>query len=275
MAKKEPIVYRKYFCPVCGHVEWIAEGEELAADYRCPLCDAPAKAMALVGGAKFGRHRLELEQIAPSIWRALKKPRFQPDYEHFAYLIQHPQGLYLYDAPPIIGEEAIDAVRALGSPRALVASHGDFVGFADAWAKALGVLFMMGPDKPLPGNLAEADTAITEDRDLAEGLRLMRTPGHSAGSVSLYWADAPGGPALFAGDALCLWRHRDGRVQLSVFQAPPPHPIVLELIQNRPVSLLATCMGHDTDPQATLKKLASAKQPCARPYLGELGGVWR
>jgi len=273
MKDKQPRTYRKFFCPVCGHVEWIPEGESLSSDYRCPLCEAPAKAMLAVGGRKFERQGLALEEVAPKIWRAVKRPSFQPDFEHFSYLIQHPEGLFLYDAPPAINAAAIAAVGGLGKPRALIVSHGDFVGFAGEWAKALDIPCLMGHDQPLPGNLTEPDRRVDSAETPAAGLRLWPTPGHSSGSLSLYWQNAPGGPALFAGDALCVWRHKDDRVQLSVFQAPPPSPEALALLDLE-VALLATCMGHLPDATPKLRGLKRAKQPCARPYLGETGGVW-
>ncbi|MDO5120213.1 MAG: NADH peroxidase, partial [Coriobacteriales bacterium] len=48
----------KFVCPVCGYVEEI-DGDELPADYKCPICKCP--------GAKFNKMDGELTWAAEHV----------------------------------------------------------------------------------------------------------------------------------------------------------------------------------------------------------------
>ena len=127
-------------------------------------------------------------------------------------------------------------------------------------------------DLPLPGNRFEPDVRVRQSVRLADDLEVVTVPGHSPRSLAVYWSGAPGGAVLFAGDALVVWTYEDGRVQLSLGQAPPAGEAILELIA-RPVSLLVTCTGMVAAPSRHLERLLAAPEKCARPWRGEDGGV--
>lgn len=266
--------WRRYFCPICGHVEWLAPGEELPADYACPLCGANRHQMLLVGGARLARHQVEFEEVAPGVWRTEKRPLFQPDCNHFSYVLAHPDGLILFDAPPLVTPRAIETIRKLGEPRVLVVSHQDFVGFAGDWADALGIPAWMGEgEAPLSGNRFSPDERIGEARRLFDDLEVVPVPGHSPGSLAVYWSGAPTGPVLCCGDALSVWRHKDGKIQLAFFQDPPVGSAIKELT-SRPIAVLAACTGTLKDAAGPLQQLLEATEPCAKPWRGDPGGIW-
>jgi hypothetical protein len=98
-------------------------------------------------------------------------------------------------------------------------------------------------------------------------------PGHSPGSLAVYWSGAPEGPVLCSGDAITVWRHKGGKVQVAFFQTPPAGAAIVE-IAARPVHVLASCGGAIMDASAHLKRLCEVDNNCARPYLGDEGGVW-
>jgi glyoxylase-like metal-dependent hydrolase (beta-lactamase superfamily II)/rubredoxin len=266
--------WRRFYCPVCGHVEWVAPGEQLPQHYTCPLCGVGHKSMIAFDDPRLARHEVLFEEVAPGVIMTDKRPPFRADFEHHSYILKHPQGLILYDAPPFINDEAVEAVRALGRPRLLIVSHLDFVGLASDWAQALGVPAWMGAgDDPLPGNRFVPTHRINESVELEPGLEVVRVPGHSDGSLAIYWSDAPAGPALFSGDAITVWRHEDNRVQVTFFQTAPAGEEIKELA-SRPVWLLASCGGYLKEAGGPLKRLLSTPENCARPYRGETGGVW-
>jgi glyoxylase-like metal-dependent hydrolase (beta-lactamase superfamily II) len=230
--------------------------------------------MLLVGGPTLARHEVEFEEIAPCVWRTRKRPLFQPDYNHFSYILVHPDGLILYDAPPLVTPQAIETIRGLGKPRLLIVSHQDFVGFAGDWAEALGIPAWMGEgDTPLPGNRFSPDEHVGEARQLFDDLEVVPVPGHSPGSLAVYWSGAPAGPVLCCGDALTVWHHEDGKIQLAFFQDPPVGPAIKALTA-RPISLLAACTGILEDAAGPLQQLHQADEPCAKPWRGDKGGVW-
>jgi glyoxylase-like metal-dependent hydrolase (beta-lactamase superfamily II) len=266
--------WRRFYCVICGHVEWVAPGEALPTDYECPLCEAPRSAMLALDDPRLARHRVTFAALAPGIWQIAKSPLFRPDFNHYSYLLEHPNGLILYDAPPLVTDEAIEQILAIGKPRWLVVSHTDFVGLAGDWAEALGIPSLMGAgDLPVKGNRFTPSERIFGSLWLADDLEVRRVPGHSEGSLALYWQNAPAGNVLCAGDALTVWPHHDGRVQLAFLQSPPAGPEIVSLAA-RAVDLLLTCGGYLRHANAHLQKLIALEENCARPWRGESNGVW-
>ena len=266
--------WRRYYCVICGHVEWVAPGEELPPHYECPLCEAPRSSMLLLNDARLARHKIAFEEIAPHIWQVSKSPLFRADFNHYAYLFAHPDGLILYDAPPLLTEEAVERIYQIGKPRLLIVSHTDFVGLAGDWAEVLQIPAWMGEgDEPLPGNHFIPTERISRVRQLADDLEVARVPGHSEGSLALFWKNSPAGNLLCCGDALTVWQHADGRTQLAFFQSPPVGREIAELA-SRHISLLVTCSGVLRNADNYLQQLLTHPEPCARPYRGDAGGIW-
>lgn len=266
--------WRRFYCPVCGHVEWIAPGQELPDHYACPLCGAGRKSMLALDDDRLQRHGVSFEELSPGFWRSSKRPLFHREYNHFSYILAHPEGVVLFDAPPLLTTGALESIKAMGRARVLVVSHQDFVGFAGDWAAALDIPTWMGEgDEPLPGNRFAPDERIATGRKIFEDLEVVPVPGHSAGSLAVYWGTAPGGPVLCAGDAIGVWEHADESVQVSFLQEPPPGHEICSLI-SRPVEWLATCTGTLAAADGHLEKLLATTDRCARPWRGETGGIW-
>ncbi len=266
--------WRRFYCPVCGHVEWIAPGQELPAHYACPLCGAGRKSMLALDDERLQRHSVAFEELSPGLWRASKRPLFHREYNHFSYILAHPDGVLLFDAPPLLTTDALEWVKGMNRASLLVVSHTDFVGFAGDWAAALEIpSWMGGGDEPLPGNRFEPDERVETVRRVFDDVEVVPVPGHSAGSLAVYWPTAPGGPVLCAGDALGVWEHADGRTQLSFLQETAPGQEVRSLI-SRPVEWLATCTGTLAAAGSHLKELLATTDNCARPWRGETGGIW-
>jgi glyoxylase-like metal-dependent hydrolase (beta-lactamase superfamily II) len=230
--------------------------------------------MLRVDDPRLARHKVEFREIAPSVWQISKSPLFRADFNHYAYLLNHPDGLILFDAPPLVTEDAIEKIKAIGKPRLLIVSHQDFVGFAGDWAEALDIPSWMGEgDVPISGNHFKPDEHIKDTRKLADDLEVVRVPGHSEGSLALYWQGSPAGDVLCCGDALTVWHHTDGRIQLAFFQSPPVGQKIEELA-SRPVSLLFSCGGYLTNASDKLQRLLAIDEKCARPWRGDTGGIW-
>lgn len=266
--------WTRYYCTVCGHVEWVAPGEALPVDYECSLCEAPRSVMLCLDDPRLARHAVTFTELAPGVYQVGKRPPFRADFMHYSYILNHPEGLILYDAPPLVTDEAVAMIRQLGTPRLLVVSHNDFIGMAGDWAAALGVPAWIGEgDEPIPGNRFEPTERIADRREVASDLEVVRVPGHSPGSLALYWQGSPAGDVFCCGDALTVWAHTDGRVQFTFFQDPPVSPALEELCR-RDVSLLLSCGGYLRNAREYLQRLLAMDEKFARPWRGETGGLW-
>jgi len=264
---------RIYYCPRCGHLEWIDDDGELPDDYHCPLCSAQRGAMVMLGSARSRNFSIAADVVSTSVLR-ISEPRMPPLYRHYGYVLRHPEGDILFDAPPFFSDEAVAYLRTLASPVALVVSHQDFVGSAQLWADALDVPVYMGSGEfPLSGNRLDVDCRVSGASELLPGVQVTPVPGHSNGSIAVYWDHAPEGPVLLAGDALCVWPHEDGRRQVAFFQNPPVADTTRR-IASAPIAVLATCTGALTGAGPVMHELLSMHDCCAAPYRGDRGGVW-
>jgi glyoxylase-like metal-dependent hydrolase (beta-lactamase superfamily II)/ferredoxin len=114
-----------------------------------------------------------------------------------SYLIRRPAGNVLIDSPRFNAPLA-RRLEALGGLAAIVLTHRDDVADHDRWAAHFG--------RPRWIHAADADAAPGAERlmrgddplDLDASLRLIPTPGHTAGSLVALL----GGQILFAGDHL-------------------------------------------------------------------------
>jgi glyoxylase-like metal-dependent hydrolase (beta-lactamase superfamily II)/ferredoxin len=126
-----------------------------------------------------------------------------------SYLIVRPTGNVLIDSPRWSAPLA-RRIAALGGLKAIVLSHRDDVADHHRWAKAFGC--------PRWIHSADADAApgaemgLEGDRplELDPELRLIPTPGHTAGSLVALLSDQ----VLFSGDHL-WWSDRAGAVVAS------------------------------------------------------------
>jgi hydroxyacylglutathione hydrolase len=79
--------------------------------------------------------------------------------------------------------------------------HGDHTGGVADLRQAAGVRVFGPHNEPMPEPLTRVAAG---DAVLALGLRfeVIEVPGHTAGHIAYFCADAPGGPLLFCGDTL-------------------------------------------------------------------------
>lgn len=269
--------WRAFFCVVCGHVEWVAEGCELPADWRCPLCGEGRAVLLAADDPRFARHAITAQAVARGVWSWQKQPPFRADWAHQAFVLQHQDGLVLCDAPPAWPTPAnVAAVQALGTPALLVVGHADFLGAAMPWAEALAVPVWAGEGElPLPGNRLAPKQRVAGTSTWRPGLSVVRVPGHTPGSLAVRWYDAPDGAVTFTGDAVGVFEHEGGRMQVACMQEPPVGPALRDLLA-RPTELLLTNMGVLRQPGPVLQELLQlGDRACCRPYRGETGGAWR
>lgn len=264
---------RLVVCRICGHLEW--DGDALTDAHRCPLCGANRKAYFDVDDV---RHRgaLQARPLADGwVIELRRNPMFPNGYDHASYALKHPKGVVLYDAPPTPPhEDALRAVREIGTVVALVISHADFVGCAQLWAEALAVDVWMGDEPPLPGNHVEVRHRVPAAPlvgllDL-DDVKLRPTPGHSPGHVAMTWHEI-----IFAGDAITLARDSNGAGgtgRICLPQTPPVQDGVRALMA-LDCSLLCTTQGALPDATPALARLEECAQPCARPWDDEPGGA--
>lgn len=129
----------------------------------------------------------------------LPLPAFSDNY---IWMLQGAQSAVVVD--PGDAEPVLEALRHSGAAlEAILVTHhhGDHVGGVETLRRATGAA-VFGPARehiPEPATpLAQGDTVTV----LGLTFQVLDVPGHTAGHIAYFCADAPGGPLLFCGDTL-------------------------------------------------------------------------
>lgn len=161
------------------------------------------------------------------------EPAFAIDQR--AFLIPTDAGNILWEALPMITDEAVQAIEAAGGAERIVISHPHFYASMGEWSERLG---------GIPISLHEADQEWIqrphenielwsgERLKLSDEVTLLRCGGHFPGSTALHWAKGAG--ALFAGDALQVAKDRRSVSFLHSYPNLLPMPTSeVEALQSR------------------------------------------
>jgi glyoxylase-like metal-dependent hydrolase (beta-lactamase superfamily II) len=121
-----------------------------------------------------------------------------------ALLLREPDGCVMWDCVPLMTDEAVIQVRALGGLKAIAVSHPHFYGAVADWSDAFGgvPIYLHGDDRAF---VTRPHAAIVpwsgEVLQLSGDIRLLRAGGHFPGATMLHWrAGADGKGALLVGD---------------------------------------------------------------------------
>ncbi len=116
------------------------------------------------------------------------------------YLLNLPKQVVLIDVPAF-RPDSVEFVRSFGKPINCIATHGStIIGDSRMWQRELGVRILLhAADRGNEWLAGEPDEFLTGAETRIDRLRVIHTPGHSAGSVCILDHETK---ALFSGDTL-------------------------------------------------------------------------
>jgi glyoxylase-like metal-dependent hydrolase (beta-lactamase superfamily II)/ferredoxin len=159
----------------------------------------PTRSVGTVSRLQWASHHPV--EVAPSVWRCgSNSPSTAGGH---AYLIQHPSGNVMVDAPRYTGRLR-DAIEALGGLAFIALTHRDDVGDAERYARAFGAEVGI---HEADADAAPFATQRWRGRDaiqLRADTMALPTPGHTEGHVVFLHR----GAVLFTGDTLAWNPHR-------------------------------------------------------------------
>ncbi|WP_395644640.1 MBL fold metallo-hydrolase [Terricaulis sp.] len=193
-----------FICETCG----TQFAPTAAPPECCPICEDERQYVGWQGQrwttleALAARHKLRIEDEHGLTAIGLE-PAFAINQR--AFLLQTDAGNILWECLSIATQEGVAALKARGGVDKIVISHPHFYAAMTAWSEAFGgaPIYLHEADRqwgqyPSPHiHLWSGDSLR-----LSDDVTLIRAGGHFEGSTALHWARAPGGPALFPGDAL-------------------------------------------------------------------------
>ncbi|KAE8022968.1 hypothetical protein FH972_008728 [Carpinus fangiana] len=209
-------------CIDCDTCRWMAPQiftrvDELSAVFKQPTCEEE-RLKALQALLSCPTNSIHTEKPAPDI-RQVQKTFPHPideqripgvyhcgyhsekSYGATSYLIVHPEGNILVDSPRFT-ERLAHNIDMLGGARYMFLTHKDDIADHERWSKRLSC------DRILHSLDVEGSTANVEIKlegsgpwSLGQDIQLIYTPGHSEGSVCLFYKSLK---ILFTGDHLAM-----------------------------------------------------------------------
>jgi len=142
------------------------------------------------------------------------------------------RGVVVFDAAPLLDEDAAATIRSLGPVVALCFSHPHFYGAAVTWAELLGAERILVPQVDAAWFVRSSERVALYDDDVVElgEVELRRIGGHFPGSSVLWWpGGAEGRGVLLTGDSLSVNARGDG---VTVMWSFPNHlPLAPQVVE--------------------------------------------
>ena len=199
---------QSYFCATCG----TGFPPSDVPPVHCPIC-ADERQYLPPGGQKWttlaelrARHQSDIRELEPSLFGVGATPSIAIGQR--ALVITQPGGGVMWDCTPLVTDEAVARIKALGGLRAIAISHPHFFTAMNQWSEALGgVPIVLHQD--LQRHVVNEGPNVRywsgETHDLGQGITLVRGGGHFTGSCWLHWADGAGGKgAIFTADTIMV-----------------------------------------------------------------------
>jgi hypothetical protein len=189
-------------CVTCGTQFAASAGEPES----CPVCEDERQYVPESGQAWTTMERLcatHRNRVAPELELTGigTEPKFAIGQR--ALLVPWGERSLLWDCVTLLDDAAVAAVEARGGLGAIAISHPHYYSAMVEWARRFDCPVLLHADDA--DWIMRPDPAIElwdgEERDLGDGLRLVRCGGHFAGGTVLHWAGGAGGRgALLSGD---------------------------------------------------------------------------
>ncbi|GJG87773.1 hypothetical protein tb265_29540 [Gemmatimonadetes bacterium T265] len=192
-----PLAY--FVCEHCGFWQrhFAPAGCPVCEDFRHPL--PPNGWHFTAAAAVAARTRCRVDEVLPGLLAVAAEPPL--GIGPSGYLLRTPHGNVAFEGCGWYDDAALDAIAAAGGVRWAAASHPHVYGALWRLCERFAPELVLHRDdlafaKALPVTWAYDDRA-----ELAPGVTLVHTCGHTPGHTALVWDDALAGRMLFCGDA--------------------------------------------------------------------------
>lgn len=200
-----------YICATCGTQFSALE----APPNYCSICEDERQYIGADGQqwttleALRAGHRNTVRAYEPNLVGIGTEPKFAIGQR--TLLIQRPQGNILWDCVSLIDDSTVETINKLGGVSAIAFSHPHMYASMVEWAHAFDApIYIHAKDRE---HVMRPDPTICywegETHLLGDGITLINTGGHFAGSSVLHWAQgAEGRGVLLAGDTVYVVQDR-------------------------------------------------------------------
>lgn len=200
-----------YVCAACGTCFY----DRPQAPHRCSICEDDRQYVPVTGQSWLSvddlrkRHRVNVA-IDDGLQALGLEPTFAINQR--AILARGEHAAVLWEALPLVTDEAVEAITADGPVDCIALSHPHFYSAMQRWSEALGKVPILIHERDrewVPAAAVDVEFWRGDSHQIAPGFTLLNVGGHFPGSSALHWQDAtqPDG-VLLAGDALQVSANR-------------------------------------------------------------------
>ncbi len=147
-----------------------------------------------------------------------------------AHLVLSPSGNILWDCLPFLDDPGVAFIRSLGGLKAIAISHPHYYGLMAEWARRF--------DCPIYLHAADRQWVMDESKQIVfwdgreqalwDGIKIVHTGGHFAGSTVLHLPHHGAKGSLLTGDSIYV--SKDGRQLSAMYSYPNMIPLPAQAI---------------------------------------------
>lgn len=179
-----------------------------AAPGSCAICNDERQYVPATGQrwtsytAMSKANTIRFDNPLPEVYDLRVSPAF--GITQCAHLIVSPGGNLLWDCLPFIDEASISFIRSKGGLQGIAISHPHYYSLMTAWAEAFECpVYLHMADKKWVMDSSERIVFFEGPKQLLwDGMEVIHTGGHFAGSTILYAPHIGRSGSVFAGDTL-------------------------------------------------------------------------
>ncbi|TWT65092.1 MBL fold metallo-hydrolase [Allorhodopirellula solitaria] len=201
----------KYICTTCG--TQFAESDEPPSE--CKICTDQRQYVGWNGqqwtvlDELKQSHRSVVRLEEPGLYGIGIEPSFAIGQR--ALLVTHPDGNVLWDCIPLIDDDLVEIVKAIGGISAIAISHPHYYTSMVEWSQAFDCpIYLHAADRQWVARPAPAiEFWEGQTKDIGRSRTLIRCGGHFDGGTVMHWPDnANGKGVILSGDILQVVQDR-------------------------------------------------------------------
>ncbi|MGZ3750880.1 MAG: MBL fold metallo-hydrolase [Mucilaginibacter sp.] len=203
---------------------------------NCPVCDDERQYVP-VSGQKWTSHSelsktksIRFSKLLPDVYDLRISPAF--GIAQRAHLILSQSGNLLWDCLPFLDEATVAFIRSKGGLKGIAISHPHYYSLMAVWAETFNCpVYLHQADSQWVMDQSDHIVFFEEGKQvLWDGIEIIHTGGHFAGSTVLHVPNAGNEGSLFVGDTLQI---SQSRLFISMMYSYPNHiPLPLKGIQH-------------------------------------------
>lgn len=232
----------KNICLTCG-TRHSADAPDFCAICKDERQYVPATGQKWISYNELAQtHTIRFNKLLSNVYQLRISPAF--GIAQRAHLILSPGGNILWDCLPFLDEATVAFIRSKGGLKCIAISHPHYYGLMASWADTFDCpIYLHGADSEWVMDKSDRIQFFNEDKQvLWDGMEIIHTGGHFAGSTILHAPHMEDKGSIFVGDTLQIAQSR----QFISIMYSYPNQIPLSINEINRISSMVTVLSFDS-----------------------------